>query len=183
MICGASHFFYGAFKRDFQEAASKTLRLPEDTPEHFEYLLQYLYSGSLAHEKVDTVRPNFAPLLHLYILGDKYGLDKVKNAIVDRVTEISQAYNVLPNPEDVALVYNELRETAPIRQLILDLYVQKKTDTLLNDREGEWDNRFLIELIGALKRSQTKTSIQSQGEGTIKYYEGVDKVKPKSQKA
>ncbi|KAI9877431.1 MAG: hypothetical protein M1830_003916 [Pleopsidium flavum] len=158
LLCSQSDFFSAAFNptHAFQESLKGTLHLPEDRPDTFEYLVQYLYTKSLAHEDVDAQIPAYHTLLRLYALADKLSIPALKNAIVDRMAAIADEKNVVPAPNDTHILYDEIRESAPVRKLVLDLFRYKKTKQLILTHEDSWDERFLRDLV-----------VVSRGEGRV----------------
>jgi hypothetical protein len=68
-------------KPNFKEGLTKHIELPEDNPETFHLLLEYLYTGVL-QKPGPTIEDNMDEWAGLYILADKYKLDVLKTEIL-----------------------------------------------------------------------------------------------------
>ena len=71
---------------------------------------------------------------------------------MDTIARLSETTNSVPTPSDTWILYDTIRDTAPIRRLTLDLFAYKKTDKLLESHRDEWHPRFLRDLVVKLKR-------------------------------
>lgn len=58
----------------------------------------------------------------------------------------------MPTPSDTYILYDGIRDTAPLRCLVLDLFAFKKTDNLLANHPDDWHPQFLRDLVVQLKR-------------------------------
>jgi hypothetical protein len=76
----------------------------------------------------------------------------MRNAIVDRIADLAERTNSVPTPSDTYILYEIIRDTAPVRRLVLDLFAFKKTDNLVATHPDEWHPAFLRELVCKLKR-------------------------------
>ena len=139
-LCAVSPFFSAAFNQtyNFAEAKSATLNLPEARPEDFEYFVQWLYTHTLNHEELVGDRPAYFRLLRLYILADAMGVTKLKNDIVDAITVIADSSNSVLTAEDTRTVYGELSDMSLLRKLVLDLFLWKKTEHLIETHPDSW---------------------------------------------
>lgn len=78
---------------------------------------------SITDTPVPRIAPKFFPYLRLYIFAFRYFLPfALKNAIVDRITQLADTYNSVPNIDDVKLLWDELPPGAKLRDLVLDLF-------------------------------------------------------------
>lgn len=96
--------------------------------------------------------PKYFLLLDLYALSDKFLTSSLSNHILDTMSRLSENTNSVPTPSDTWILYDSIRDTAPMRRLVLDLFAYKKTDKLLESHKDEWHPRFLRELVVKLKR-------------------------------
>ncbi len=62
----------------------------------------------------------------------------MRNAIVDETVRLSEKYNSVPTPNDTQTLDQELREKCGLRDLVVDLFVWKKTDNLVQTHEDSW---------------------------------------------
>ena len=156
LLSSQSAFFRAALngRHGCVESADGVVRLPDDRVDAFEYFVQWLYTRRLEHEAVDARPPAFFPLLHLYALADKLGVEALKNDVVDRVVRLADDHNTVPAPDDTRILYADIREAAPVARLVLDLFVFKRTDRVVESHTDSWDERFLRDLVVRLKREQ-----------------------------
>jgi len=143
-LCAISPFFAAAFNKtyNFAESGSATLNLPEARPEDFEYFVQWLYTHTLNHEELVGGHPAFFRLLRLYILADTIGVTKLKNDIVDAIAALADSSNSVPTAEDTRTIYSEISETSLLRKLVLDLFLWKRTEGLIETHLDSWYIEF-----------------------------------------
>jgi hypothetical protein len=148
-----SPFFRAALQSRFAEASTQTIKLVEETVGTFELFLAWLYSQSLdeTHFFKDS-KPAYYALLHLYSLADRLCVEKLRNAVVDIIARLADDTNSVLTPSDTHLLYESIRDSAPCRRLILDLFAFKKTDKLLAEHPDSWHPLFLRDLVVKLKR-------------------------------
>lgn len=96
--------------------------------------------------------PKYFLLLDLYSLSDRLLTTPLSNHILTTIARLSEATNSVPTPSDTWILYDTIRDTSPLRSLILDLFAYKKTDKLLETHKDDWHPRFLRELVVKLKR-------------------------------
>lgn len=98
--------------------------------------------------------PKYFLLIDLYALSDRLLTTQLSNHILSTVARLSESTNSVPTPSDTWILYDGggIRDTSPLRTLILDLFAYKKTDKLLETHKDEWHPRFLRELCVKLKR-------------------------------
>ncbi|MCJ1351337.1 MAG: hypothetical protein MMC33_001321 [Icmadophila ericetorum] len=160
-----STFFAAALRSDspFVESvsASNTVRLPDCIPKTFEYFVQWLYTKSLAHEGLDGKSPpEFFQLVKLWKLAGYLQAEECRNAVLDKVARVAEAKNSVPCPDDISALWDEDGAGAGdtgnggLRDLVLDLFVWKKTKSLLLKSEGYWDEQFMRELVVKLKEKE-----------------------------
>lgn len=96
--------------------------------------------------------PKYFLLLDLYALSDRLLTTPLSNHILDTMARLSEATNSVPTPSDTWILCDTIRDSAPVRRLVLDLFAYKKTDKLLESHRDEWHPRFLRDLVVKLKR-------------------------------
>ncbi|KAK4612087.1 hypothetical protein CLAFUW4_12950 [Fulvia fulva] len=96
--------------------------------------------------------PKYFLLLDLYALSDRMLTTPLSNHVLSTIARLSEQTNSVPTPSDTWILYDGIRESAPLRKLVLDLFAYKKTDKLLETHKDEWHPRFLRELVVKLKR-------------------------------
>ena len=84
-------------------------------------------SAQLSHEELDVSKPAHFRLIRLYILADLLRIEALRNDIIDKTIQIAEKWNSVPTPEKTAL-----------KMLIVDLFVYKKTDQLVERHQDSW---------------------------------------------
>jgi len=97
-------------------------------------------------------KPAYYTLLHVYVLADRLALEGLRNAIVDTMSDLADRTNSVLTPSDTRILYDGVRDSAPLRRLVLDLFAFKKTDRLLETHGDSWHAEFLRDLTVLLKR-------------------------------
>ncbi|EME39765.1 hypothetical protein DOTSEDRAFT_107663, partial [Dothistroma septosporum NZE10] len=82
--------------------------------------------------------PKYFLLLDLYALSDRMLTTPLSNHVLSTIARLSEQTNSVPTPSDTWILYDSIRESAPLRQLVLDLFAYKKTDKLLETHKDEW---------------------------------------------
>ncbi|KAF2664377.1 hypothetical protein BT63DRAFT_460677 [Microthyrium microscopicum] len=154
LLCTHSPFFAAALNGSFAEATSQTVTLADVEPKHFEHVVLWFYTQRLENTEYfyKDGKPTYFALLDIYSLADRLTIEGMRNAIVDRMAELAERTNSVPTPSDTYILYETIRDNAPIRRLILDLFAFKKTDNLVATHPDEWHPSFLRELVCKLKR-------------------------------
>lgn len=131
-----------------QQAASlgSARQAVSNTPTH--------HDGDLRNE---AGSPKYFLLLELYALSDRLLTTELSNHIIDTIARLSETTNSVPTPSDTWVLYDAIRDTAPIRALVLDLFAYKKTDRLLETHRDDWHPRFMRDLLVKLKRPGPET--------------------------
>ncbi|USW59572.1 Putative BTB/POZ domain-containing protein [Septoria linicola] len=96
--------------------------------------------------------PKYFLLLDLYALSDRLLTTPLSNHILTTIARLSESTNSVPTPSDTWILYDTIRDSSPLRTLILDLFAYKKTDKLLETHKDDWHPRFLRDLVVKLKR-------------------------------
>jgi heterogeneous nuclear rnp K-like protein len=98
--------------------------------------------------------PKYFLLLDLYALSDRMLTTQLSNHILSTIARLSESTNSVPTPSDTWILYDSasIRESSPLKTLVLDLFHYKKTDKLLETHRDEWHPRFMRELLVKMKR-------------------------------
>ena len=149
-----SPFFAAALDGAFAKSRSQIVHLPDVEPKHFEHVVLWLYTGCLEDKRFffKDNKPTFFTLLDLYALADRLDVEGMRNALCDRIALLAEETNSVPTPADTHILCEGVRESAPVRALVLDLFCFKKTDNLIATHPDEWHPTFLRELVCKLKR-------------------------------
>lgn len=123
-------------------------------PKYFEHVCLWMYAERLEDEDFfyKDGKPTYFTLLDLYALADRLALEGMTNALADRVASLAQKTNSVPTPSDTCILYETIRATAPLRALVLDLFVYKRTENLVATHPDPWHQAFLRDLVCRLKQ-------------------------------
>ena len=150
-----SPFFAAALRGNFVEGRTGEVLLPDIEPKIFEHVILWMYQSKLDQAPqtfFKDSKPTYFTLLDIYAVADQLCIEGLRNAVVDLMAELADQTNSVPTPMDTNLLYENIRENAPIRHLVLDLFAYKKTDNLLSTHPDPWLPTFLRELTCNLKR-------------------------------
>lgn len=159
LIRTSSPFFDKATSGAWLESAQHTIRLPEDEPEIFSIYVHWLYYGTFPVYCDKPGRPanqEYLKLVKAYTLGDKLMDTVFQNAAIDAIVEkstsmASDGHKWYPDTEVVEFAYNNTNKSAPIRQLLVDMYVSVGHSEWLDDENPDSvPQPFLFELSSKL---------------------------------
>lgn len=151
LLTTQSPYFRAALTGPFVESTTKTITLDDVSPDHFQLLVSWLYTSSIPAPFKDG-KPAYYTLLHLYSLADRLCMEGLRNAVVDLIADLADRTNSVLTPSDTRILYGGIRDSAPLRDLVLDLFAFKKTDRLVESHADSWHAAFLRELCVLLKR-------------------------------
>ncbi|KAF1920302.1 hypothetical protein BDU57DRAFT_440235 [Ampelomyces quisqualis] len=151
LLTTQSPYFSAALTGSFAEATSNTITLDDIDTSHFQILVSWLYTGTIPPPYKDG-KPAYYTLLHVYALADRLCFENLRNAVIDCISDLADKTNSVLTPSDTRILYNDIRDSAPLRCLIMDLFAFKKTDRLLETHADAWHAAFLRDLCVHLKR-------------------------------
>ncbi|KAF1928819.1 uncharacterized protein M421DRAFT_4659 [Didymella exigua CBS 183.55] len=151
LLTSQSPYFRAALTGPFVESKSKTITLDDVNPDHFSLLVAWLYTSAVPAPFKDG-KPAYYTLLHLYSLADRLCMEGLRNAVVDLIADLADQTNSVLTPSDTRILYDGIRDSAPLRDLVLDLFAFKKTDRLVEGHVDAWHAAFLRDLCVLLKR-------------------------------
>lgn len=151
LLTSKSSYFRAALTGLFAESSNNSITLDDVPVDHFQLLVTWLYDQVLPTPYKDR-KPAYYTLLHVYALADRLGLEGARNAIIDTISDLADETNSVLTPSDTRILYEDIRDSAPLRTLVLDLFSFKKTDRLLELHAGLWHAEFLRDLTVHLKR-------------------------------
>ena len=123
----------------FLEATTNTVSLPEASPPIFSYFVQYAYTRSLAHEELEAENPAFFWLVRLWKLAGYLGCEALRNDILGEVGRCADKWNAVFSPNDTRELWNDEGEGLKgLKKMCVDLFVYKKTDSLMIGHEDSW---------------------------------------------
>lgn len=151
LLTTQSPYFRAALTGPFSEATDKSITLDDIDVAHFQLLVSWLYTGSIPPPYKDG-KPAYYTLLHVYALADRLCFEGLRNAVIDLISDLADRTNSVLTPSDTRILYEQIRDSAPLRNLVLDLFAFKKTDRLLESHTDSWHAAFLRDLTVQLKR-------------------------------
>lgn len=137
LLCSASPYFKAALTKGFLEAYKKSMKIPEDDPDQFEFLVQWLYTKklNLPDPDINEARDErYLQLCDLYILADKYRILGMKNHIIDylfmmlpkkpaRRSGVVKPIPKAPRMMVIVHVYKNTMNACTLRRLLVAWYV------------------------------------------------------------
>ena len=144
LICASSRFFKAACNRKSVEGMEDVVHLPNDDPETFELLLQWLYMERVA-EPGKAALVGWHETASLYTLAVKLQILELQDAVVD--LWIHKATDAIEIPiEEVPYVYRTTLEHAPLRQLLVEMVACGGGLESLCQVTDELPREFLVDL-------------------------------------
>jgi hypothetical protein len=141
LIAPASEFVRLALNKDWKEASTRTIPLPDDSPKVFELLQNWLYTKHIpSMHPTDGAKDSaeYSVLVHAYILGDKFGIGDFKDAILDSII-LKLRFTGRFDPRLAGIVYDNTMDRSPLRRLWQDIYVWAGNPSWLDEGQlGEF---------------------------------------------
>jgi BTB/POZ domain len=160
LIRASSPFFDKAMSDKWQESLQRSIQLPDDEPKIFQLYVHWLYYDTFpvfSDEPGSSGNAEYLELIKAYILSDKLLDSRFQNAVIDAIIEksVSKARDGsywFPVGEAIDYAYSNTNESAPIRKLLVDLYVRHGCGSWLHDwgESASVPQPFLFELASKL---------------------------------
>jgi hypothetical protein len=109
-----SPFFQACLATNWKEGKEGMVDLPEEDPETFALLVEWLYSERIEPENAQ----DDGRLIDAYKLACKYGLPVMQNLLIPMIRAALADYNI--NPRLVLSVWTETPEISKLRHMLLD---------------------------------------------------------------
>lgn len=166
-----STFFDAALSHSWIEAQQRRIALPEDKVATLEVYVQYLYTGNIFIKsgkselklEHDSNHPEYFVLADLYVLGEKVGNVRFRNAVINafisrmqeaqHVTE-SGKHHCCPIATVVDTVYQGTRPNSPARRLMVDVHLKHGGEHWIVQDAQKHNKEFLMDLTRALLRDR-----------------------------
>lgn len=119
LLCYHSPFFASIFydkKAQSRSGASKSYGLPEDDDLPFELLVGWLYSRTI---KAPSEEKDIGPLLDLYLLADKFQMEKLADDVVETVREFYHNTGTYPGLRRVQYIYSNTSDDNAMREMMV----------------------------------------------------------------
>lgn len=144
IICARSNFFKAAVSKDWKEAGSKTVNLPEQTPAVFKAYLESVYFPnadllelvkSHAHDLVLNSEDRFKKdivlakaghgLVKLYLLGDFVGDVLLKNEIIRAIVEGCNGKGLYFQTKVLNMVFDGTPTDCGLQKVVADIVAKE----------------------------------------------------------
>jgi len=130
-LCQYSPFFKSALDRDWSEAKSNTINLPDDTAETFGIYCEWLYNispfrvsdvliGQDSKQRFAAFHRDSDRYYHAYVFGDKVLDPKFTDMLIDRWMANMKKWNFYP-VDELFKIFNLSAKGHPVRQLLIDV--------------------------------------------------------------
>lgn len=117
LLCYHSPFFSSIFyDKNSRSGSSKTYGLPEDDDLPFELLVGWLYSRAIKPPKEER---DVGPLLDLYLLADKFEMQKLADDVVNTVREFYYNTGSYPGLRRVQYIYANTDDDNVMREMMV----------------------------------------------------------------
>ncbi|GIJ92550.1 hypothetical protein Asppvi_001828 [Aspergillus pseudoviridinutans] len=158
LIRASSPFFNNAMAHDWKESQQRTIHLPDDEPEIFAVYMHWLYRRTLpvfCNEPGLPGTSEYLDLVKAYVLGFKILDLRFRDSTIDAIVEKSESEArdgrcPCPSGEVVKYALDNTNESAPIRELLLDMCANWGRRTWLRLWADCLPQSFLFELASTL---------------------------------
>lgn len=119
LLCYHSPFFASIFydkKANSRPGQNKSYGLPDEDDLPFELLVGWLYSRSLRQPKEEK---DVGPLLDLYLLADKFEMEKLASDVVDVIRDFYHSTSTYPGLRRVQYIYSNTSEDNIMREMMV----------------------------------------------------------------
>ncbi len=112
-----SPFFAKTFyDKKYKSASSKSFGIPDVDDAAFELFVGWLYSRALRYPQEEK---DIGPLLELYLLADKFQIDKLAEDVVETVRAFYHNNETYPGLRRVQYIYAETSEDDIMREMMV----------------------------------------------------------------
>jgi hypothetical protein len=119
LLCYHSPFFASIFydkKANTRPGQNKSYGLPDEDDLSFELLVGWLYSRSIHPPREEK---DVGPLLDLYLLADKFEMEKLCSDIVDVIRDFYHSTSTYPGLRRVQYIYSNTSEDNIMREMMV----------------------------------------------------------------
>lgn len=119
LLCYHSPYFASVFydkKADSRPGSSKSYGLPDDEDRPFELLVGWLYSRAI---KAPTEEKDIGALLDLYLLADRFEIEKLADDVVNTVREFYHSSGSYPGLRRVQYIYSNTSDDNAMREMMV----------------------------------------------------------------
>lgn len=124
ILCNVSPAFTAIFTGKFKKNSTNTVKLPEDDHEVFEWITQWLYTRNFELSLFGETKPlvRYLQLAKLYVAADKYGIEHLKDSVLEQWGRIKATTNLISNMSVVKYIYEHTPTSSKLREAIVADY-------------------------------------------------------------
>ncbi|KAF7900303.1 uncharacterized protein EAF01_007605 [Botrytis porri] len=123
-ICNKISYFDKMFNGGFKEAKENSARFPEDIPESFDILIEWVYSGHIRFYEVEvSARPESWNFLCFYALAEKLGLTQLEDRALDVYRQSCKAKNATFSMDWATRAYQITPQGSALRRYAIQVLV------------------------------------------------------------
>ncbi|EXJ60820.1 hypothetical protein A1O7_04973 [Cladophialophora yegresii CBS 114405] len=120
----ASIFYADDKKEEKKSRGNKSYGLPDEDDYPFELLVGWLYSKSIRPPKTEK---DIGPLLELYLISEKFQMEKLSHDVVEVVREFYHTTSTYPGLRRVQYIYSETDEDNEMREMMVSSIARQLT--------------------------------------------------------
>lgn len=126
-LSSGSAFFAKALKDGrFKEGAEMCIKLPEETPEIFESLVQWLYNGFVQHDITIPGKISLYAFPQIYAIANRLLIPGLKDAAVDALKKrATSEEGCILDSEVVATIYKYAPASSAFRRIVVEAIVSE----------------------------------------------------------
>ena len=136
----SSIFYADDKKEEKKNRGNKSYGLPDEDDYPFELLVGWLYSKSI---RAPQTEKDIGPLLELYLLAEKFEMEKLGVDVVELVREFYHNTSTYPGLRRVQYIYSETDEDNEMREMMVSSIARQLTTS----------DKFPAHWASALKRN------------------------------
>ncbi|KAG4438069.1 hypothetical protein IFR05_006435 [Cadophora sp. M221] len=165
VLCETSPFFKAACKPEWLKSEDKVIRLPEDNVDAILAMIYWMYQDRIGFTDKQEASYRFEILSEsemdsiwglwsrLYIIGDKYGIPRLRNHVIDAMFHYRDKVGQLPSLLIPYVYQHTASSDDPLRRLLVAFMKVDLTEAYLVKNEKVLSSEFLFELTMAFVKS------------------------------
>ncbi len=144
LLCDSSPYFNSLFNDRFARVPATNVCLPDDDPDTVTEFLNWVYCGTIFQTQLRTP---LIELFRLWVLAEKFEVPELQNLVVTHCKKKLgyQKHGVLMT-STINYVYNNTIPGCPLRQMTVDIFVQRVTKANFSRYREEVPRAFLEDL-------------------------------------
>lgn len=164
LVCAKSKFFKAACSKQWLEGQDRVVQLPEIEAATFRWYSLWVYSDKLEGptftvESDSTERAaERESIVKLYLLGDSLDDVGLRNKTNELLFKTMRTQRKLIDPEIINLAWESTLPKCPLRKMLIDVHVSRKSWGDFAEHISEYPVEFLQELAVAALRARKISS-------------------------